>query len=434
MERMNIGFKRLEEGHDIRSIIASLNFLLLILGYPIAMALLAPLGVDIDIAQGGNVFFTYPYRFFSVTIAVLALFVGGEKTRPGLGFNGFVFALFWIMYLLRAIYDLVIRSSPDPLAWNYKVGIEFQAWSYILFFTLLPVLALLRSFWHVNLRLVLNWIVYIGGIALVCSLWAVHIQKELLLPGEELYRVGATKMLNTIMFGQLGLSVAICAFLKQKDGLCGWHRVLCLLITGLGVYVLLVAGSRGPVLAMLVVVFILFLSISRNLFFLGVGLSSLFAFLLYIGKTLWLSWLGVYFPVMASRIEATLSSGDTSGRDELFSTVWDGVLGSPLTGTHLDFLGNSHNAILDGFMMFGLLGGWVVLVLIVCAFFRAYRFVSLFPKERWMAFLLIQSLVAMQVSDGLGTNGCMQALFLMVILYESSNKDERIGQKVLFGR
>lgn len=398
---------------DFMRFICSLSFFVAILGYPIVMALLSPLGTGVDIAMGGNRLFTWTYRGGATIIFLLALAKVYNRPFPRFDWRMGLLAGFWALYLLRAFWDLQIstpiteRTIGDP---NFR----FQAWSYILLFTLLPMVVTLKSVDLIDFRRVQDWIFYFGGLGLVCALMANHAVASAswaIVEG----RTNATEMLNTISYGQLGLTVAIvavCRFLERKTLIRG---VICGVGFLIGLYAMLQAGSRGPLLALFVVVLIYAFSRSRYAVIgvLGGGLVSL---------TVWLFMENVIgmirgiSPVMASRLEGTLVEGDMSGRDELYSSVWRECLDNPLTGFQLDFLGYSHNACLDGFMMFGLIFGWIVLMLVLLGYKAAYNALKLRLPIMWLALIAVQYITAAQTSGMFGPNATIQCSLIVLFL------------------
>lgn len=124
----------------------------------------------------------------------------------------------------------------------------------------------------------------------------------------------------------------------------------------------------------------------------------------------------------------TLEYGHSSGRDYLMKSVIDKILENPLFGVQTDQLGYSHNAILDGFMMFGIGAGWIVFVLYLTAYVDAYKVIKLKIKNYWVALLAIQYFTATQTSFSLGGN-CQVLLFMLIVYavsYQLKNQNSYI--------
>ncbi len=402
------------------SLFCTLNFFLSIVGYPVAMSLLAPFSLNIEV--GENIYFTYPFRIFQVLVAIIALFVSRSARAPKFDYRLMLLGLFWVLYLLRAFWDLQVRSTPSPLAWNNKYGIEFQAWCYILLFSFLPLFSTLKGFYLIDFQKVLKWILILGGLSLVTSLFAVSKQSEILTTEE--YRVGASKMLNTISYGNIGLTICACAAVRMFALKSNLTQKLCFsLLAFLGIYVMLRAGSRGPLLALFCMVFMWSITRGRYLA-LGITFSGILLLGIYYFFEEILKFISTIAPVIAHRVEATLWEGDTSGRDSLFSSVWNESLKNPLFGFQLDFLGNSHNIILDGFMMFGFIFGWIVFILVLMGLNSSFKIMKYNKSLTWLALLLVQQLVLGQTSYMFGPDSATQCLLLVGFIFTKNQKTQ----------
>lgn len=384
------------------------------MGYSILMALLSPWGVELDIDDGGSRLFTWPFRIFCALLGCSTLISVRSRPFPKTDWRMCLFLFFWGIYLLRAFYDLEIRT--DMGATSYR---RIQAWFFIIFSTGIPILGILKSIDLIDFKRISNWIFYVGGVALVLSLFSVQKTANASLSENLMRRENASAMLNTISFGHLGLSVAIVAFYRAtaaQERLI--KRILGIIIMLLGAYIMLRAGSRGPLLCAFVVAFFYLLSKGRYAPA-GLALSGIFAGLCFAFLPQILVLINNISPAMASRLEATLYEGDSSGRDSLISEYWKEICDNPLTGGHLDLLGYSHNACFDGFLMFGIPLGWIIFALVVIGYFACYRILKRRPPDWWTALLAIQSLTACQTSGTFGGNGFVQCLWVVCIVWTS---------------
>lgn len=407
--------------------LCTLNFVVAILGYSIAMALLSPLGVDADISSGGNRFFTWPYRAFALAVGVWTLISVRSRPLPKADWRMVLFAFFWVLYLFRAFYDLEVRTDLVTER-TMQPFFGLQTWNSILFSTLVPILGILKSLDLIDFRRAANWIFYVGGVALFASLFSVQKVAAASWTGEISGRTNASAMLNTIAFGHLGLSVAAVSFYKLAGGgnTRFFVRILGVLLMLLGAYVVLRAGSRGPVLCAFVMAFFYALSRSRYSV-LGVGLAGIFAGVVYFFMPQILKIIQGISPVMANRLELTFYEGDTSGRDNLFAYYWEQICDSPLTGVHLDLIGYTHNACYDGLMMFGFAFGWIILALALIGYAAYYRVLKLRMPNWWVALLAIQALTACQTSGTFGGNGFVQCLWVVCVVWTGAAHQRRAG-------
>lgn len=398
-------------GTRTQRFLASLNFVVAILGYSIAMALLSPIGVDLDVSSGENRLVTWPFRIFALLLGVATLISVRSRPMPKWDWRFGLFAFFWCIYLLRAFYDLEIRT--DLQTPPYRL-LQTRAF---LIQCILSLVCLIKSVDLLDFRRIANWIFYIGGIALVASLFSIQKVADASWTGEISDRTNASAMLNTISFGHLGLSVAIVAFYKlSASGTRLAVRILGGAAILLGAYVVLRAGSRGPMLCAFVAA--LFYALSRSRYaVIGVFLSGVFAGVVYVFFPQILEIIRTISPVMADRISGSVYEGDSSGRDSLISEYWREICENPLTGGHLDMLGYSHNACFDGLLMFGFIFGWIILALVLIGYHAHYRILKEHRPHWWIALLGIQSLTAIQTSGTFGGNAFVQSLWVIGVVW-----------------
>lgn len=407
------------------SFLCTLNFALALVGYPVVMALLSPLGADVDTAYGENALYTWPYRIFATIIGVLTLLQVRSRPMPKMNAGLILLCVFWAFYLIRAFYDLEIQSFADysTLAWaaggeNFKL----KSWAYILAFTLLPLLGVLKGFDRIDFERAANWIWFVGGFSLIAAMVSVQRMADAVWTADAVAygRFGASKMLNTIALGHLGVSVAIVAVYKlttkYKTNLL--QRFFSIGVILVGTYIMLRAGSRGPVLCAFVAGFFYALSRSRYAA-LGIMMAAIFAgaALAFIRQILMV--IRFFSETMSDRILRTIEEGDDGGRLELYKSIWSEICDHPIGGVQLDLLGYSHNACLDGFMMFGFLGGWIVFVLAIIAYVKAFRVLRLHLENWWLALLAIQAITSVQTSGMFGPNSFVQCTFVVCLIWTS---------------
>lgn len=398
--------------------LATINLFIAIIGYPVVMALLSPMGVDLDISSGENRLITWPYRALALLIGIATLLAVRARPMPKFDWRLSLFLFFWVIYLVRAIYDLSFRSDLQ----TYKTSqtyYQLQAWNSIIFSTLIPLIAIFKSIDIIDFRRISNWIFYIGSTALIASLFSIQKVADASWSGEITGRTNASAMLNTISFGHLGLSVAIVALYKTASTKVRFfERLLGIFVILLGGYIILKAGSRGPIFCAFIIM--LFYAFSRSRYaFIGLFLGSIFAGSVYIFFEQTLNLINMISPAMAYRISLFVYEGDSSGRDSLITDYWREICENPITGVHLDILGYSHNACFDGLLMFGFIFGWIILVLVLIGYKSNYRLLKEGNTNWWIALLGIQSLTAIQTSGTFGANSFVQSLWIIACIWTS---------------
>lgn len=403
---------------SFNSFITSITILLCLLGYPIFAAIISIFVGDAAFLTDSSIY-TWPYRGASVVFFFISLFFV-KRNAIKMNWKIALLLVFLIMHFFRTFYDLEIRDisefSGSLLAWRVDVS-QFKTWNYIILLTALPLLAVYRTFYNADFSRILNWIIVLSSIGLVVSIFRMKNYGISIYGYDSAQRANATDLLNTISYGHLGASLAILSLYKIFSKRINGISFLYILTFLLGMFVLLRAGSRGPVLAITVVLFVWWCARSHYAF-IALFASSAFAGCVYFFRETIFNLIMKISPVLVTRINMTLEYGHSSGRDYLMKSAIDKILENPLFGVQTDQLGYSHNAILDGFMMFGVGVGWIVFILYLAAYVDAYKIIKLKIKNYWVALLAIQYFTATQTSGALGGN--YQVLLFMLIVFAVS--------------
>lgn len=230
--------------------------------------------------------------------------------------------------------------------------------------------------------------------------------------------------LNSISYGCFGGHLLILACYKLFTCRSPIWKLLSIIPIVLGAYILLRAGSRGPILSLFVSYFV-WIFVGTRFLILGIVLSIFGLLILYIYFEQILDLVHIISPVMATRISNSVYNMDSSGRDVLFSDYINGIFENPITGMHLDMISYSHNACLDGFVMFGVLFGWIVFAIILLAFIKASWGIKIRMQHYWISLVLIDQLVGAQLSGAFGTNAIAWCLIVIIYsLYRSPDSTE----------
>ncbi len=413
-------------------IICTLNLVFILLGYPLmtgSMALFMPEAL-LDSSA-----ITWPLRGLFLAVSILA-FLFGNSRNAKLDSSMWLFIIFSILYLLRAFVDLSLRdpgSFSPQFAWKfseYDPNFYFKAWSFIIPLTLFPLISLYRSWEQIDYERALDCILVLGTFACFSSLKSVvNLGGDII--GDSADARVSLQVLNTISLGHMGVSVALLAIFRfiHSPRFSLW-RIVCLFIIPLALIVMFRAGSRGPLVAFVVVLFAYLSTLfGRNFFIAGIFILILGVLaLIFMGEVI-ISIIAKISPVLALRMESTLLYGEGSGREYLYISYLKEALNHPIFGFQLDWLGYSHNAFIDGFMMFGLILGWVVPVLLLSAFFRSLRLLSgKFPIS-WISLIYMQAFLAAQLSGTVGGNSMLQGSLFLVFLIFMKFKTEIYGLK-----
>lgn len=399
------------------SFICSLNFLFSILGYPLVMALSIPFSGDI--LEGENIYFTYPYRFLQIIVALLTLFVLRGRPFPRLSWKILGLALFWILYFSRGFWDLFI-SPPygSPFAEKLYPGREWYFASYLIVM-FLPLLGVFRGADCIDFPKTLKWILIFGGVGLLFSFFNMRGQVESSWTGE-LGRVSASRMLHTQALGNFGCYMSIAALWSFSNFPRIIWKLFSFLVLILGIFMMIKAGSRGPIFGFSIVI-CAWASFRNKNFVLSLLIAFIFVGLAFLLQDQIIDLIKKVSPVMAERMSATINEGNTSGRDTLWAIYWAECLKNPIFGFQLDMFGYPHNMFLDGFMMFGLIAGWIVTILIFVACFSIFKALRKHIPNSWWVLFLLGQLTQAFTQSGFGLLA-LQAPLLLLFIYEQSSQ------------
>lgn len=408
--------------------ICSLNFLLSLMGYVLGMSLMTPFASGVEV--GETAMFTYPFRAFQMLVAFAALYSVRNRPFPRLNVSLGLLVLFLLMYLARAFWDLVVDPPYNsPFAWSFHRNTWYH-WCYI-FVDFFPLLAIAKGYKAIELNKTLRWLLIFGGIGLTFCLRSVtHIQAESI---ETIGRAQAGASLHTLALGGFGAYMSLAAFWAffDREKLPGvvW-RIVSVVVSVLAFYIMVRAGSRGPILGVAVVVCFWFGCRRRNVL---VGLIACFfsALLIIIFKDQLLELLRNLNPTIASRLEMTIYGGDTSGRSDLWFEYGAEVFRHPIFGFQLDILGSPHSMFLDGFMMFGLVFGWINIILIVIGIFKIYFAGKAHEPNFWWCLILMHVFSQTFTGGRLSAAGTLAPLLLLLILSQEKKNQQRKPRKFL---
>ena len=365
--------------------LSTLNFVLCFVGYPLASSLFLPLSSDIE-SLSRTV--TVPYRAFALLVSIIVLMF---NINAGKKLNGSPLKFFWIFWLflvIRIFYDVFLRS-------DISAGDVSQLWLYIFGVCLLPMYALQKSYHLINTNLALSWVFTGVILILITSLFNNHgfvINSE-----EVLDRTSSSLAVNTITFGNIGaMGVILSLFILLEKKINFIEKLLYFLIIALSIFILLKAGSRGPLFGLIIVMLFWNFSRGKN-FFLGIIITLISIIIIIIFSDSMLHLIGKISPVMELRMDSTIEGGDTSGRNLLLNEALNSFSKNPLFGSQFALMRNngfinSHNIIVDAFMGLGIFGGAVLVYVLFKSIQISYFNIKINNPSSWISLLLIQQI------------------------------------------
>lgn len=380
---------------------------MIVAGYPLVSTLPGFLNVESRIIS-------VPFRAF-VLLLSFALILSRVicKRHIYLGVLWFPLLVFWSFYFIRILLDTVFFPIPLRLHiseyYLFSIGVSF-----------IPMVALMAWFDNDTQRKSFNLTVVIAATSSVLALYSVYLAY---ISGDtysvEVGRM-ATETLNPISTGHLGVSLVIlCVFFfvsKRTTSLI--NAFLFALMLVLGIFVALAGASKGPILALLIVLLYYFIHSLKNKISLKLLLfTPLFFFLLYKFANIIEAKIG--FNSIA-RFQHFINSneGVPSVRMELYKDAWSQFIQNPVFGSALEELNSRfypHNLIIESFMSTGLVGGIAFCTILILGMWSAVTVMRLRPSYGWLSLLFFQYAIGAQFSGSLYESGTMWALLGAVI-------------------
>lgn len=341
------------------------------------------------------------------------------RGRIRLGMFGLGYLTFWCVYTARLIFEALTNSELQrPIS-------EYFIFAYLV--TLIPSLVCYVRFDR-DEALAAGKIVWsmcfvaAGGVIAAYAAGAVE-------------NAGLTRFslerLDPISVGHLGLTL-FGVSVTLRSGLSRRVKWVALASAGIGLGLMGVAASRGPIVSFLVIAGILYLISVVGMFrtpapksIVAVAVISIvmvtapIPILKYIEETHGFS--------VISRLNMTGSDDDHAFqiRMSLFRGAWDQFLESPVVGDGIEERATGfypHNNVLEAFMATGVLGGSIIVMLYAVSFVNAVKLISSQSNHTWIGVVLLQYLVGTQFS---GTLWFSDALFCLMAVAATSVRAAR---------
>lgn len=389
---------------------STLNFILCFVGFQVVTSLLLPGNSDIE---GITQSITIPYRAFALFISLFVIFINFKKKINPYPLALQVFIFFWILLIIRIFYDDFIRK-------DIKLGNISQIWIYIIGICIPSFVSIIKSYNYIDLEKSFRYVLILTGLSLLFTLFS---NQAFLISVDEVDgRQAGNAAISTIAFGHFGTTAIILGlytFLLKK---VNWLYKICLIILILlGFYSMLRAGSRGPILALIIVLlFWLFSFMKKPLYSIFSLIFVSILMLIFIDYILELT--GQVSPIIESRLRGSIYGGDTSNRDLIYSRALEGFYESPIFGKQFILINSdgsleySHNIILDAFLGLGIVGGWAVIYFLIQAFKKSYYLINTKNPNYWICLLLIQQIISNMISSAIYYNQLLSVLLVFVFV------------------
>lgn len=378
------------------SLASTLLLVLTLIGFPLVTTMFLP---SVKSGMGDVVIsraVTVPYRMFMLLLCIYLMIF---KTKDNLlkpcktqEFN--IFFVFWGMYLIRILFDMYIRI--DSVRGLFTETIEY----YVPLITIPTLFAIYNCSSHIDYKKALKYLVILGILFLGMLVFK---SPDFMSESEDMEsRMGANAALGSIGLGQICISVCmlIIMFVKHTK-LKFWQKIICFSGVFLSIFLMLRAGSRGP-LFQGIALFVIYQSLKRKNIVLSIFVVLLILSVFYLFKDRIFDLISNISPVLGNRLEATMVDGDTSGRDVYYNIAIDNFLKSPIIGETFLVDGRiyAHNYFIDTLMALGIIGGLLFTYIVYHLFVRIALLFRSNSEYEWLGLLSLQCFLA-----GL-TSGC----------------------------
>lgn len=406
--------------NKINRFLATFNLFLIFIGYQLVTTLFLPNFASYDGTQDGTLVsraITVPYRAFALGISLIVLLLNWRKpTKTGVPLKLYFF--FWLMLILRIFYDLFIRTDVHVNSSNARELII-----YVFCVCLIPSLSAYKSLSSISLEKAFKFILW--GYAILIPLF--YYNNPLLFSiGSTDYRLSGNIAMNTIAFGHYGVTLTLLSFFWGKNTNINWEVYLSYFFMLIGVFVMLRAGSRGPLVALFTCFIFYYISRQKTSNSAVIIFLSIVAFIYAISDLIF-DAIRAISPILAERL--TLSGRYTeleefsNGRSSLYDQAIEKFYDSPIFGESFAIINSdgsfiySHNMVLDAFMALGLLGGIMFIIILLYAFIKSRFLIMSNFKHWWIALLCIQYIIYNLMSGAFYQSATLNVLLIMALYY-----------------
>lgn len=392
--------------HRFKSFLATFYLLLVFCGYEfVTMIFLSP-------SSQSTQFVTIPFRGFTLLLGfVLLIFAVRFKNIKVNTYGINLFFIYCFFFLIRMVYDIHISSN------SYINDIP-AFWLVIFSVTIFPVIITYKTFRFVRIDKLLWWYLICAFLTLLLSVLKMEDFSGTI-------RQSGNVALNPITYSNLALStILLSIYILFEIGISKIYKLLVCIILLFGFYCLFIAGSRGPLLSLFIIVTIW--STLRSGKISGFIFTMICAVFILIFLNEIISLIGEVSPILESRFSDTLREGNTDRRDELANFAKKAFLDSPIYGKQFAIfemykLNYPHNLFLEGFMALGI-GGFLLLFASLSAFIKACRHIFMKKKNTWLSLLLFQYLISSLISGTIYYTPLFSVSILLVLISDYNQK------------
>ncbi|WP_018613827.1 O-antigen ligase family protein [Segetibacter koreensis] len=317
-----------------------------------------------------------------------------------------------IVYLIYGV-NIFIDVFLDPLAVSKgNTGLmDFAGFSVIIIlmlsFRYYPDLASEKSFWFfvatLTIGLILSYFFAIENLTLDTTN----------------VRYDANSTVNSIGYGQMGCTLSLISLFGIISYKKLWLRLLFLVTFAIGMISIAKAGSRSPVVVLVVVMSFYFMARLGSLN--AIIILCVVAGLVFIFLNPILDLLTSMGSNLAVRLTSMVENKESSGREEIWTNVIGIIAKSPVFGAYYIVPYGAgkglypHNFFLEIFMGTGIVGGLPFMVLVFASVTKSYKLIQNNHPSTWLIILYLQMIVFGMFSTSLSSSQDFWVLIFYVM-------------------
>lgn len=399
-----------------------LLFSLSLAGYPLITVTSAAIGLD---NRTLSIIFRAGFLGLAIWIFLDALFV---RTAIFKSLFWPAYLSFFTLYTIRIFWDSYIEEVPTA----YPPEVYFL---FLFGVTLIPSFAFAKKINKITSRFAM--VSTLVALTLVQAGFLV-INTEAVFLAAEGQRV-QTEALNAISYGALGgMTVVIGAVLafyrtaeshgleSKRRGLLSLENIAVIFCIGLGLYTILLSGSRGPLLATLVAFSVFYFNSFGRGFIDRISSAGRLGLVILLFGILFVGIFSDTASVLFERVSASVSGREMSDGDRfvMWSNGFQQFLDNPIFGSGFEekVVGfYPHNLPLEALMATGIFGGALWLAMFFIGLRRAFFIIRHSPSHAWIGVLVVYVFINSIFSGNLWNAGVLT--HLMVALFAVSLRD-----------
>ena len=330
-----------------------------IFGFPIFVTVSLLIGFN---TSDGSVIYRFLIVLLSITVIIFQI-----KKIPRLKLNAVT--IFFILYTLRITYDLTLRGITTTYIENSKIFLFYFGG------IIIPTIAI--SFMKINFEKLNNLIFRISliqcffilvGLYLLYGFDLISLLTDRYLFTSNEINNGSGSPLNPILVSRCGATLFILLLVNILFGKIKLKSLSALIAFVISVSLILLGGSRGPLVSCVILSLISFFLFFKNSNIKNIIFGFLFFLSIFFGFEYLINSYSESINLVSRINESLLSSDQISfGREEHFKSAFKQFINNPILGDKIfDNYSNfyPHNLFLESFMALGLFGGLLFIFII----------------------------------------------------------------------